>query len=238
MAPEPLHPLLILTGLFVLLAGGSRVQAIAVTRGWIEPWVGRKMAHFGLGSAVLVSWVFYPVAPWSRWLAAVPPLATAAYFALVARGVVHDPGTLEGGSRTGTGMGLLRGPMLYSAVFVVLTVVFWRHSPVGIAALGFMTLGDGMAEVVGRTVRSPQLPWCATKSVAGSTAALLFGWAGAMLAVGLLTVTGFVDAPLATFAIPMVWVVAVGAAVESLPYGEIDNATAPLACVAMGLIVL
>jgi dolichol kinase len=52
--------------------------------------------------------------------------------------------------RSGRREELLRGPLLYAAVHVAVTLLCWRHSPGGILALSVLCGGDGLAEVVGR----------------------------------------------------------------------------------------
>jgi len=230
-------PWLLGLGLLAVLAVGSQVQALAVTKGWVEPWVGRKVAHIGFGTAVLFSWVLFADVALARWFAALPALATGTYFLLIATGMVVDRGTVRAGSRSGTPAGLMRGPVLYALVFAALTVVFWRTSPVAMAALAFMTFGDGFAEIVGKTVPSPALPWSREKTVAGSLAALVAGWCGGLAGLWLLAEAGFIAGPVTGYLAPMAWVALAGAAVESLPFAEIDNATATLTCAAVGFFV-
>lgn len=229
--------MVIITAVLAVLAVGSRIQAFGVQRDWYPEWVGRKVAHVGFGVLVLLSWALYPEGPAVRWIATVPPTAVALYFTAIGLGWVSDPGTVRAGSRAGSPAGLLRGPVFYSGVFVLLTITFWRTSPVGMAALGFMILGDGMAEVFGKTIRSPSLPWNSEKSVAGSVAAFVFGWIGGIAGLSLLISSGWIAGPLSAYAFPMVWVAVAGTAVESLPFREIDNATATLGCVAVGMLV-
>ena len=230
-------PWLLALGILFVLGAGSRVQALAVTRDWVEPWVGRKVAHIGFGAAVLFSWVLFADVALARWFAALPALGIGMYFLLIATGVVVDRGTVRGGSRSGTAAGLMRGPVLYALVFAVLTVVFCRTSPVAMAALAFMTFGDSFAEIVGKTVHSPALPWSREKTVAGSLAALVAGWCGGLAGLWLLAEAGFIAGPVMGYFVPMAWVALAGTAVESLPFAEIDNATATLTCAAVGVIV-
>ena len=49
---------------------------------------------------------------------------------------------------------------MYGLLHVLVTLYFWRASPVGIIALAVLCVGDGLAEVVGRggwTIGA--LPW-------------------------------------------------------------------------------
>ena len=51
--------------------------------------------------------------------------------------------------RTGRRQELLQGPLLYALVHVVGALVFWRTSPVAVAALAVLCAGDGAAELFG-----------------------------------------------------------------------------------------
>jgi phytol kinase len=227
----------IVAGLLIVLGVGSRVQAMGVTRDWFPAWVGRKMAHIGFGASTLLCWALFPESPSARWFAAVPPMVIGLYFAAVALGWISDRGTVMGGSRSGSPSGLLKGPVLYAAAFVVLTLLAFRGSPVGMAALAFMTFGDAMAEVVGRAVRSPKLPWSPNKTVAGSVGAFVFGWTGGVGGLWLLIAGGWIAGAPSTYFAPVALVALAGTAVESLPFAEIDNVTVPMVCAGVGVLV-
>ena len=79
-------------------------------------------------------------------------------------------------SRSGDPKEILRGPLYYGIMFVLLTVLFWKESPIGIVALMMMCGGDGIADVVGRRIPSAKLPWSREKSVAGTVSVFLGGW--------------------------------------------------------------
>lgn len=65
---------------------------------------------------------------------------------------------------------LLRGPLLYIAIVVSVTLLFWRESPIGLLALCLMCGGDGLADIVGRRYGSAKLPFNHSKSWVGSLA--------------------------------------------------------------------
>jgi len=54
-------------------------------------------------------------------------------------------------SRTGNPREILRGPLYYGIAFIILTIVFWKDSPVGMTAL-MICGGDGLADLVGRSI--------------------------------------------------------------------------------------
>jgi hypothetical protein len=45
------------------------------------------------------------------------------------------------------GRELLRGPLYYVIVLLIIVLVFWRDSPIGIVSLSMMSGGDGKMEV-------------------------------------------------------------------------------------------
>ena len=47
---------------------------------------------------------------------------------------------------------------MYGLVHTVATVLLWK-SPAAVVSLAVLCGGDGLAEVVGRSVPSPHLPW-------------------------------------------------------------------------------
>lgn len=76
--------------------------------------------------------------------------------------------------RDGNRKELLRGPFLYGIVHAVATVIFWRDSPDGILALSVLCGGDGLAEVIGRTVPSRKLPHNRSKVRLGACRSTIF----------------------------------------------------------------
>jgi phytol kinase len=74
-------------------------------------------------------------------------LAITAQFALVGTGMIKDGCIL---CSSGNRREILKGPLFYGIVFVILTLVYWKDSPIGIVALMLMCGGDGLADVAGR----------------------------------------------------------------------------------------
>jgi len=120
---------------------------------------------------------------------------------------------------------------------VVLTLVFWKDSPIGIAALMMMCGGDGLADVVGRRVVSPKLPWSGEKSVAGSLSVFFGGWIMTAVILFIYIAVGVFSVPFSGYLLPITLVALVGTVVESLPHKDIDNITLVLASVLVGWFV-
>ena len=67
---------------------------------------------------------------------------------------------------------LLAGPLYYVIVLLAATMLSWRTSPVGLVALAMMCGGDGLADIAGRNLHGPKLPYNPEKTIIGSAAML------------------------------------------------------------------
>ncbi|MBI3167593.1 MAG: phosphatidate cytidylyltransferase, partial [Chloroflexi bacterium] len=152
---------------FAIALGFLRLMDFFAHRGWIESKLSRKLIHIGTGPIFVLCWFLFDDVPSARWLAALVPFAITAQFALIGFGVIKDKASVDAMSRTGDPKEILRGPLYYGIMFVVLTLVYWKDSPIGIIALMMMCGGDGIADIFGRRIPSPKLPWSKEKSVAG-----------------------------------------------------------------------
>lgn len=206
-------------------------------RGWIESKLSRKFIHIGTGPIFVLCWLLFPDLAISRYLAALIPLLITIQFILVGTGVMKDEAAVQAMTRTGDPKEILRGPLFYGIVFVALTIVYWKDSPIGITALMMMCGGDGVADIVGRRIKSPKLFWSREKSVAGSLSVFI---GGALLTAAILFVyiqLGIFSAPLAAFITPVFWVALGSMLIESLPFKDIDNITLTIASALIGHIV-
>lgn len=122
-------------------------------------------------------------------------------------------------------------------MFVLLTIIYWKDSPIGITALMMMCGGDGVADIIGRRVKSPKLFWSREKSVAGSLS--VFG-GGALLMALILFIyvsVGVFAAPFAAYLPPILWIALGGTLIESLPFKDTDNITLTVVSAIIGYFV-
>jgi phytol kinase len=175
--------------------------------------------------------------PEARWLAAAIPFLITVQFALIGLGIIKDEASVQAMSRSGDRREILRGPLIYGIVFVVLTILFWKDSPIGMTALMLMCGGDGIADVVGRRVQSPRLPWSRDKSVVGMFSVLVGGFALAVLILWAYVAARVLPGPLSGYLVPVAILSLTAAAVESLPFRDIDNLTLTVAVVLVGYLV-
>jgi phytol kinase len=225
---------------FALALGWLRLMDALAHRGLIEQRLSRKLIHIGTGPLFVLCWLLYSDEPQARWLAALVPLAITVQFALVGLGVIEDPAAVQAMSRTGDRREILRGPLYYGLVFVAVTLLFWRDSPVGMLALMLMCGGDGLADVVGRRWGRARLPWSRDKSWAGSAAMAAGSFVFALATVWLFNALGhFTPAlePGGTLA-ALALIALVATAVETLPARDVDNVTVTLAAIATAWLLI
>lgn len=215
-----------------------RLMDFAAQRGLIESRLSRKIIHITTGPLFVLCWFLFRETPDARWWAAAVPFLITLQFALIGLGIIKDEASVQAMSRTGNRREILRGPLFYGIVFVTLTLVFWRDHPIGILALMLMCGGDGIADVVGRRVPSPKLPWSREKSVAGSLSVLIGGFILAALILWIYVSARVFPGPFSGYLVPLALLSLTAAAVESLPFRDVDNVTVPLVVVLVGMLIL
>lgn len=203
-------------------------------RGWMDSRLSRKVIHIGTGPLFVLCWFLFDDAPSARWLAALVPFTITVQFALIGFGVIKDEASVKAMSRTGDPKEILRGPLYYGIMFVVLTLVYWKESPIGIIALMMMCGGDGIADIVGRRIASPKLPWSREKSVAGTLSVFLGGWVMSAVIIYIFVAAGAFPGAFTNYLRPITGIALAGAVVESLHYKDIDNISMTLASALIG----
>src|SRR5688572_1440626 len=232
-----MNPYLATLFTFLLALAFLRLMDFLAHRGIIESKLSRKLIHIGTGPIFVLCWLMYPEVPISRWLAALVPFVITAQFALVGTGILKDEAAVKAMSRTGDRREILRGPLLYGIIFIAITLIYWKDSFIGIPALMMLCGGDGIADIVGRRVKSPKLPWSREKSLAGSLSVFAGGWLLTILIFTIYVGMGQVSGPLSRFILPVTWIALGATLVESLPFKDVDNITLPVLAVLLGHLV-
>ncbi len=223
---------------FAQALGWLRLNDFAAHRGWISSDLSRKIIHMGTGPLFVLCWLLFRNSPEARFLAALVPLAITAQFVLVGTGIMKDEAAVRAMSRTGDRREILRGPLFYGIAFVLLTIIYWKDSPVGMLALMLMCGGDGLADILGRRVKSTPLPWSPGKTWAGTLAMLAGGWVFELCILAAYVAAGVFHGPLGSY-LPAISIIALaGAVVESLPFRDIDNITVTLTAVVLGQLLI
>jgi phytol kinase len=234
-----MNPFLALIITLVLALVEIRLLDFAAHRGWIESHLSRKLIHILTGPLFVLCWLLFPSPDlwYYRWLAALVPLLFTVQFALIGLGVVKDEASVKAMSRSGDRREILRGPLYYGIIFVVMTLVFWKDSPIGMLAVMLMCGGDGLADIIGRGIASPKLPWNKGKSLAGSLGMLLGGWVLTAFILFIFVLKGVFSGPFTGYLLPITYIAVLATLVESLPIKDVDNITVTLAAVILGYLL-
>ncbi len=232
-----MNPYLATIFTFIIALAFLRLMDFLAHRGIIESRLSRKLIHIGTGPIFVLCWLMYPDVQISRWLAALVPLVITAQFVLVGTGIIKDEASVKAMSRTGDRREILRGPLFYGIVFVLITLIYWKDSLIGIPALMIMCGGDGIADIVGRLIDSPKLPWSREKSVAGSLSVFVGGWLLTVFIFEMYVWAGVFSGPIARFLLPVTWIALGAMLVESLPFKDIDNITLTVVSILIGYLV-
>jgi len=219
---------------FIVALVWLRLNDFFAQRGWVESHLSRKFIHIGTGPLFVLCWILFNQNPVNKFLAALVPLAFTLQFFLIGIGVIKDEASVKAMSRSGDRREVLRGPLYYGIIFVLMTILFWKSSPIGIIALMLMCGGDGLADIFGRRWGSIKIPWNKGKSWAGSLGMFVGGWILSVLVVWIFSAAGVFSQPIQTYLLPITVIALAGTLVESLPLTDIDNITVTLAAVIIG----
>lgn len=200
----------------------------------------RKLLHIGIGPVYMLAWNFYGVYQYHsncRYVASIVPACVTLAFAIVGLGYVKDRDLVNTMSRSGSRNELLRGPLIYGIMHVVLTWLFWKSHPAGIIALCVLCGGDGTAELAGRKWgrKTGSIPWSKNKTWAGSISFIVCSIVMGYIVLTFVPVDHWSGS---VSDIQKLAIVAVGSAVvETVPLKEIDNATVTAAAAILSYVL-
>lgn len=223
---------------FLLALGWLRLMDYVAKRGWISNRLSRKIIHMGTGPLYVMCWSLFRNTPEARYLAALVPGAITFQFLLVGLGIIKDEAAVQAMSRTGNPREILRGPLFYGIVFVILTIIYWLDTPIGIVALMMLSGGDGLADIIGRRYGSQKLPWNKNKTWLGSLSLFVGGWTFAMAMLVFYVILNTFPGPATLYLLPITVIATASMLVESFPLRDYDNITMTLAAVITGYWVL
>jgi phytol kinase len=219
---------------FIVALAWLRFNDFLAHRGWVDSHLSRKFIHIGTGPLFVLCWLLFNTNPVNKYLAALVPLAFTLQFLLIGIGIIKDEASVRAMSRSGDRREILRGPLYYGIIFVFLTIIYWKSSPVGIIALMLMCGGDGVAEIVGRRWGRVRNPLNKRKSLVGSAGMLVGGWVFSVVIVWIFVQAEVFPAPIQSYLLPISVLAVVGTLVEALPFKDIDNLTITLSAMILG----
>jgi len=231
------NELLSLAITFILALAWLRVNDFFAHRGWVSSAISRKIIHIGTGPIFVLCWLLFKENS-SRLLAALVPLLITIQFFLVGSGIIRDQVAVQAMSRSGDRREILRGPLFYEIIFVAMTIIYWKDSPIGIIALMIMCGGDGLADIIGREIGKKKLSWNSQKSWSGSIAMFAGGYSLTFFILGIYIALGVFSISIKDIAFPLLLICLVATWVESLPLPEVDNITTTLSAILLGHLLL
>lgn len=200
--------------------------------------VSRKIIHIGTGPIFVLCWILFPEKDISRYLAAIIPLLITIQFLLVGLGIVKDDKAVKAMSRSGDRREILKGPLIYGVVFVIMTILFWRENMVGMITLMILCGGDGMADIIGSQYGKHKLPWAKNKSWQGSIAMFFGAFILILIVVTAFSLAGYPAIHINGNTFQILTIILIATAVESIPTGDLDNLFVPLVSVLFGFLWL
>lgn len=221
---------------FVIALLWLRINDYLAHKGIVSSRLSRKIIHIGTGPIFVLCWLLFPNTVPSRFLAAVVPFAITVQFLLIGLGIIKDQASVDAMSRHGDRKEILKGPLFYGIVFVVITILFWVQTPTGIVALMLLCGGDGLADLVGNRVSSRNLPWSSKKTIAGTLAMLVGGWLFSLMLVYVFIISGIITYSFASIVTPITIIAIISTFIETLPMKDIDNITVPGIAVLLGIL--
>jgi phytol kinase len=219
---------------FALILTWLRLLDYAAQRGWLSSHLSRKIIHTGTGPAFVLCWLLFTDSASAPYLAALVPFAITLQFLMVGLGLMQDEAAVKALSRTGNPREILKGPLYYGIIFVLLTIIYWKNSPIGIVALMVLSGGDGLADIIGRQFGQRKLPWNQGKSWAGSLGMFLGAWGFSLFVLWIYHAAGVFTQPVSAYLLPVTVVALVSTLVETLPTPDLDNITITVTALILG----
>ncbi len=223
---------------FVICLSWLRLSEFLALRKLVDSNLSRKLIHIGFLPLYLICWLLFSDAYWGRYFAAVVPLIFSIQFIMVANGWREAPETIVSITRNREPKELLFGPLHYGIASVLLTILFWRTSPIGISALIFLAVGDGLADIIGRRWGKKKLPFNANKSWAGSIAMLIGAWIVGIIYVIFFESCGYYQLSLNWIEVSanIFWLALSATCVEAFSFKDFDNLSVTGISVLTGLL--
>ncbi|KAH6766602.1 Phosphatidate cytidylyltransferase family protein [Perilla frutescens var. hirtella] len=225
------------------LSGGIALSLLKLweqtaKRGVFDQKLNRKLVHITLGLAFMLCWPMFSSGRQGAILAAIIPGINIIKMLLLGLGIWKDDATVKSMSRFGDHRELLKGPLYYASTITLAGAIYWRNSPIAIAAVCNMCAGDGVADIFGRRFGSQKLPYNRNKSFAGSIAMVSAGFLASIGYMFYFSWFGYIEES-SKLVVGFLAVSVVAALVESLPIStELDdNFTVPLAVVLVATLV-
>ncbi|KAL4610100.1 hypothetical protein ACB092_08G027900 [Castanea dentata] len=207
-------------------------------RGIFDKKLNRKLVHISVGLVFMLCWPMFSSGDRGSILAGLVPGLNIIRMLLLGLGIMKDEAIVKSMSRNGDHRELLRGPLYYATTITLACIIYWRTSPIGIAAICNLCAGDGFADIIGRRFGSHKIPYNRNKSLIGSIAMASAGFLASIGYMYYFSSFGFLQERW-EMVLGFLVVSLASALVESLPISSEldDNLTVPLTSILVGILV-
>ena len=152
---------------FTAIQSCVSINHFFVSKKIIDSKIGRKLVHIFVAIFSMLCWILFSDSLMARFFSALVPLVFALFFFVAGRGWKKPSKEIISFTRNNDFKELLFGPLHYSIVLTIITLIFWRNSPIGIFAIILLSIGDGLADLVGRRWGINPFPFNKDKSWEG-----------------------------------------------------------------------
>ncbi|XP_023891500.1 farnesol kinase, chloroplastic isoform X2 [Quercus suber] len=204
-------------------------------RGIFDKKLNRKLVHISVGLVFMLCWPMFSSGYRGSILAGLVPGINIIRMLLLGLGIMKDEAIVKSMSRNGDHRELLRGPLYYATTISLACIIYWRTSPIGIAAICNLCAGD---DIIGRRFGSHKIPYNRNKSLIGSIAMVSAGFLASIGYMYYFSSFGFLQERW-EMVFGFLVVSLASALVETLPVStELDdNLTVPLTSILVGILV-
>lgn len=207
-------------------------------RGLFDQKLNRKLVHISVGLVFMLCWPLFSSGRRGALLAAFIPGSNIVKVLLIGLGIWKDEATVKSMSRYGDYRELIKGPLYYASTITLACAIYWKTSPVAIAAVCNLCAGDGFADIVGRRFGREKLPYNRDKSIAGSIAMIIASFIASVGYMHYFSMFGYLQESW-EMVFGFLIVSVASALVESHPLSSKfdDNLTVPLTSLLVGILV-
>ncbi len=100
----------------------------------------RKGIHICAAPLFLSTWQFYD----SKYIASFVPLIASFYLIKESKSISKIL------SRTGDNGEIFNGPLIYTSLLTLITIIFWKDNSIGMISMIQLSIGDGFSDIIGR----------------------------------------------------------------------------------------
>lgn len=183
----------------------------------LNPNLSRKLIHITCAPTFISSWVFYNNYLTKYWATSVPLISS--FYLIYKRNNLKQ--TI---SRSGHSNELLKGPFIYTILLTYITFKYWLFNEIGIISMLQLSIGDGLADIIGRKYGNHKWIFNKKKSIEGSIGFLVSSFLFSIIIVNYLKLFGY------NFSInvsKLFLISLCSSFIELIPYID-DNLTIPL----------